>query len=261
MSACTLVLSQIHHTRHGTPSHFLRRKGLSIWIDLDDLDTANGQSTLFSVDRFNLLSFAQRDYGPNYRHSKPVESLAGYARRLAGELCPDVVIASVHLLTFPRVLGVAFNPVSVYVLRDGDGRDALLIYEVHNTFGDLHSYAGVPNYDGAVLHATKLFHVSPFFPMDGEYRLMIRGGGADGPVRLLMRYLSNGSARLTATLRGSPERMTTLGIVKSLCKTGQWPLRPLMSIHFEAVKLWIKKVPFYRRPEPPAAWSEARSGK
>jgi DUF1365 family protein len=261
MSACTLVPSQIHHTRHGTPSHFLRRKGLSIWIDLDDLDTANGQSTLFSVDRFNLLSFAQRDYGPNYLHSKPVESLAGYARRLAGELCPDVVIASVHLLTFPRVLGVAFNPVSVYVLRDGDGRDALLIYEVHNTFGDLHSYAGVPNHDGAVLHATKLFHVSPFFPMDGEYRLMIRGGGADGPVRLLMRYLSNGSARLTATLRGSPERMTTWGIVKSLCKTGQWPLRPLMSIHFEAVKLWIKKVPFYRRPEPPAAWSEARSGK
>ena len=261
MSACTLVPSQIHHTRHGTPSHFLRRKGLSIWIDLDDLDTANGQSTLFSVDRFNLLSFAQRDYGPNYRHSKPVESLAGYARRLAGELCPDVVIASVHLLTFPRVLGVAFNPVSVYVLRDGDGRDALLIYEVHNTFGDLHSYAGVPNHDGAVLHATKLFHVSPFFPIDGEYRLMIRGGGADGPVRLLMRYLSNGSARLTATLRGSPERMTTWGIVKSLCKTGQWPLRPLISIHFEAVKLWIKKVPFYRRPEPPAAWSEARSGK
>ena len=76
---------------------------------------------------------------------------------------------------------------------------------------------GVPNHDGAVLHATKLFHVSPFFPMDGEYRLMIRGGGADGPVRLLMRYLSNGSARLTATSRVT-ERMTTWGILKSLCK-------------------------------------------
>ena len=261
MSACTLVPSQIHHTRHGTPSHFLRRKGLSIWIDLDDLDTANKQSTLFSVDRFNLLSFAQRDYGPNHGHRRSIEPLAGYARRLAGELCPDVLIASVHLLTFPRILGVAFNPVSVYVLRDRDGQNALLIYEVHNTFGDLHSYAGVPNHDGAVLHATKLFHVSPFFPIDGEYRLMIRGGGTDGPVRLLMRYLTNGSARLTATLRGSPERMTTWGIVKTLCKTGQWPLRPLMSIHFEAVKLWIKKVPFYRRPEPPAAWSEARSSK
>ena len=162
---------------------------------------------MFSVDRFNLLSFAQRDYGPNYRHRKPVEPLACYARRLAGELCPDVVIASVHLLTFPRVLGVAFNPVSVYVLRDGDGRDALLIYEVHNTFGDLHSYAGC-QHNGAVLHATKLFHVSPFFPMDGEYRLMIRGGGADRPVRLLMRYLSNGSAADSNAPR-KPERMTT----------------------------------------------------
>ena len=261
MPACALVLSQIHHTRHGTPSHFLRRKGLSIWIDLDDLNAANRQSILFSVDRFNLLSFAQRDYGPNYQHHTPVEPLADYARRLAAELCPDIAIASVYLLTFPRILGVVFNPVSVYVLRDGDGRDALLIYEVHNTFGDVHSYAGRPGHDGAVLQATKLFHVSPFFPMDGEYRLMIRAGDSDAPVRLLMRYLNNGSARLTATLRGLPEQMTTWGIVKGLCKTGQWPLRPLMSIHFEAVKLWIKKVPFHRRPEPPAPWSEARSGK
>jgi len=261
MSACNLVLSQIHHTRHGPPSHFLRRKGLSIWVDLDDLESANRQSLLFSVDRFNLLSFVQRDYGPNYRCQTPFEPLATYARRLAREICPGVPVASVHLLTFPRILGVAFNPVSAYLLRDSNGRDALVIYEVHNTFGDLHSYAGVPSHDGAVLHATKLFHVSPFFPVDGEYRLRIRVGDTHAKVRLLMRYLQNGSAQLTATLRGSQEPMTTWGIVRSLFKAGQWPLRPLMSIHFEAVKLWIKKVPFYRRPEPPVAWSKAKSGK
>ena len=169
-------------------------------------------------------------------------------------------IATVHLLTFPRILGVVFNPVSVYLMRDEHGRDALVIYEVHNTFGDLHSYAGVPAHDGALLQAAKLFHVSPFFPVEGEYRLRIRAGDPHAPVRLLIRYLSKGTAQLTATLRGSPEPMTTWSIVSSLFKTGQWPLRPLVSIHFEAVKLWIKKVPFYRRPDPPAAWSKARSG-
>ncbi len=260
MPACALVPSQIHHTRHGPPSHFLRRKGLSIWIDLDDLEAASRQSLLFSVDRFNLLAFSQRDYGPNYRCHTPVEPLAAYARRLAKELCPNVCIASVHLLTFPRILGVAFNPVSAYLLRDSLGRDAMVIYEVHNTFGDIHSYAGVPARDGSLLHAVKLLHVSPFFPVDGEYRLRIRAGNAPAPVRLLMRYMLNGTVQLTATLRGSPEPMTTWGIVRGLFKTGQWPLRPFMSIHFEAVKLWIKKVPFYRRPQPPAAWSKANSG-
>ena len=72
MSSCQLVRSKIDHTRHGTPSHFLSRRGLSIWIDLDRLDEAAAQSALFSVDGFNLLSFRQADYGPNFRSNGPL---------------------------------------------------------------------------------------------------------------------------------------------------------------------------------------------
>ena len=72
MSSCQLVRSKIDHTRHGTPSHFLSRRGLSIWIDLDRLDEAAAQSALFSVDGFNLLSFRQADYGPNFRSNRPL---------------------------------------------------------------------------------------------------------------------------------------------------------------------------------------------
>ena len=64
MSSCQLVRSKIDHTRHGTPSHFLSRRGLSIWIDLDRLDEAAAQSALSSVDGFNLLSFGRRITGP-----------------------------------------------------------------------------------------------------------------------------------------------------------------------------------------------------
>ena len=97
---------------------------------------------LFSVDRFNLLSLRQSDYGPNFRNKDSHVQLATYAREMAAKICPDHVIDKVLLLTFPRILGVAFNPVSIYLLRDGKGRDLMYIYEVRNTFGDMHSYVG-----------------------------------------------------------------------------------------------------------------------
>ena len=76
MAACDLMISDIHHTRHGQPSHFLARRGLSVWIDLDQLAQANRQSHFFSVGQFNVMSFFESDYGPNFGHKKPVTSLS-----------------------------------------------------------------------------------------------------------------------------------------------------------------------------------------
>ena len=258
MTACQLVRSRIDHTRHGTPSHFLSRKGLSIWIDLDRLAEADSQSSVFSVDSFNLLSFRQSDYGPNFRHRGKVTPLADYARGQARHVCPDLEIASVHLLTFPRILGLAFNPVSIYVLRDHAGRDVMYIYEVRNTFGDMHAYIGRVDSGQAILQAEKIFHVSPFFPVSGDYRLRFVAPGGTSSVQVLMRYTDGGHPRLTATLRGEREQLTNLGVFKALAATGQWPLRPLVSIHVEAARLWWKRVRFHRRPDPPGPWSRAR---
>ena len=335
MPACHIVPSTIIHTRHGAPSHVLRRRGLSLWVDLDRLDEAGRQARLFSVDRFNLLSLYQRDYGPNFRrrggagargsgtdgmggamgtvkeggamgvgtdgtggngagtdgigengygkegagergagtdgtgerggagngasdNDGPV-GLGDYARRLAGRICPDKKIASVHLLTFPRILGLVFNPVSIYVLRDGRGRDAVYIYEVRNTFGDMHSYVGPAGGDGAVLEADKILHVSPFFDTDGGYRLMFRNCGSTGELRVLMRYVRDGAPRLTATLRGRCEPLGDSAVIRGLVATRQWPLRPLVSIHFEALRLWLKGVVYKKRPQPPGPVSQARA--
>ena len=325
MPACHIVPSTIIHTRHGAPSHVLRRRGLSLWVDLDRLDEAGRQARLFSVDRFNLLSLYQRDYGPNFRrrggagargsgedgigamgavkegagargvgtdgtgengagtdgigengagkdgtgerggagngasdNDGPV-GLGDYARRLAGRICPDKKIASVHLLTFPRILGLVFNPVSIYVLRDGRGRDAVYIYEVRNTFGDMHSYVGPAGGDGAVLEADKILHVSPFFDTDGGYRLMFRNCGSTGELRVLMRYVRDGAPRLTATLRGRCEPLGDGAVIRGLVATRQWPLRPLVSIHFEALRLWLKGVVYKKRPQPPGPVSQARA--
>ena len=166
MSACDLVVSDIVHTRHGGEnhpvSHVLRRPGLSIWIDLDRLQEANRQSPFFSVDRFNLLGFHQADYGPNFKSKVALVQLADYVRQIAGEVIPEKNVETLHLLTFPRILGAVFNPLSVYVAGDASGRDILYIYEVRNTFGDMHAYIGAPTPNHATLEAEKILHVSPF---------------------------------------------------------------------------------------------------
>ena len=258
MAACDLMISDIHHTRHGQPSHFLARRGLSIWIDLDQLADANRQSRFFSVGQFNVMSFFESDYGPNFGHKKPVTSLSAYVRDMASKILPRAHVAHVRLLTFPRIMGVSFNPLSVYVAQNDLGVDILYIYEVRNTFGDMHAYIGTPVDGHSILEAQKIFHVSPFFPVSGRYRLHIRHDQAQ--IKLVMRYLIGTKPALTATMRGGVAPLSNRSLWAGLWRTGQWPLRPLLSIHVEAAKLWMKKLQFYKRPAPPASpWSQARN--
>ena len=258
MAACDLMISDIHHTRHGQPSHFLARRGLSIWIDLDQLADANRQSHFFSVGQFNVMSFFESDYGPNFGHKKPVTSLSAYVRDMASKILPHAHVAHVRLLTFPRIMGFSFNPLSVYVAQNDLGMDILYIYEVRNTFGDMHAYIGTPVDGHSILEAQKIFHVSPFFPVSGRYRLHIRHDQAQ--IKLVMRYLIGTKPALTATMRGGVAPLSNRSLWAGLWRTSQWPLRPLLSIHVEAAKLWMKKLQFYKRPAPPASpWSQARN--
>ena len=138
------------------------------------------------------------------------------------------------------------------------GVDILYIYEVRNTFGDMHAYIGTPVGGCSILEAQKIFHVSQIFPVSGTYRLHVSHDQAQ--IKLVMRYLIGTKPALTATMRGGLAPLNSRSLWTGLWRTGQWPLRPLVSIHVEAVKLWIKKLQFYKRPAPPASpWSRARN--
>lgn len=250
-----LVLSEINHTRHAPRPHFLSRPGLSLLIDLDQLDDAHGQSSFFSVNRFNLLSFYEHDYGCFHKAAhndnlKNASNLADYVRLLANQYGLKQKLSRIDLLTFPRIFGVSFNPISVYHGYNAKDELCILVYEVHNTFGDIHSYVAlIDNKQHNQLHACKkLMHVSPFFDLEGDYLLSVRQ--RDDRYSLLIRYDKDGKAALTATLRGYVKPLTTATLVKALISQRQWPLRPWFAIHFEAVKLFVKKLRFFSRPEP-----------
>ena len=116
--ACALVFSEIIHTRHGHPAHHLRKAGFSILIDLDRLDEADKASPFFSVNKFNVVSFHEADFGPNHKSQRknnaPKTKLAEHIRELASRYMKADEIAKIEMLAFPRILGLSFNPITIY---------------------------------------------------------------------------------------------------------------------------------------------------
>ncbi|MDP7375358.1 MAG: DUF1365 family protein, partial [Alphaproteobacteria bacterium] len=135
---CALVFSEIIHTRHGHPAHHLQKAGFSILIDLDRLDEAHNASWFFSVNKFNIVSFHETDFGPNHKSQRkanePKIKLSDHIRGLASQYIKADEITKIEMLAFPRILGLSFNPITVYRCLDHNGQNCFNVYEVHNTF-------------------------------------------------------------------------------------------------------------------------------
>jgi uncharacterized protein len=209
-------------------------------------------------DRFNLLSFMTRDYGP-----RDGSDLGVWMRGLLQREGITQADGEIVLQTFPRVLGYVFNPISIWYCFDRAGGLRAALCEVNNTFGERHNYL-VAHPDQRViaandwLTAQKVFHVSPFCEVTGHYRF--RFEQHDGRAFAQIDYhddapfASPDESRLIATtVHGRPEAISARRtLIAFLC-------HPLMTfgvvarIHWQALKLWLKRVPFVSKPAPPAA--------
>ncbi|MBA4175869.1 MAG: DUF1365 domain-containing protein [Leptothrix sp. (in: Bacteria)] len=196
-------------------------------------------------NRRGLLSFHDRDHGDGR-----ADALGWLEDLLAAEGVADAD-GEVWLHTSPRVLGFVFNPVSFWYCHRADGTLAAIVAEVNNTFGERHCYllAGAGLAWGRELRARKVFHVSPFCAVQGSYRfrfmrtasrLVARIDHDDAEGALLQTSVSGELQPLTpasarAAFFGAP--LMTLGVVAR--------------IHWQALRLWLKRVPFHGKPAPP----------
>jgi hypothetical protein len=242
-----LYPGHVMHMRLRPFGHRFRYRVFALLLDIDRLEETLKPLRLLRLDRFGLMAFCRRDHGP--RDGSALRPWVEGLLAQAGEPRP----ARVRLLSFPRILGYAFNPLSVYYCEDAEGRLRSVIYEVKNTFGDQHPYVlpAEPGPDGAVRHGqSKDFFVSPFIGMDQTYAFTLRPPGA----RLSLKIRQGDAAGpwLIATQNGARRPLTDEGLLR------QWLSHPLMSlkvivaIHWQALRLWLKGARFhpYRGPYP-----------
>jgi DUF1365 family protein len=225
-------------------------------VDVEELAVPQKTSTrpwCLSLDRFNLFSVHQKDYldkGSEDLKSQITTALAGVD---IGE-----VPARVMLLTMPRVLGYAFNPINIFYCLDVDDSIMAILYEVNNTFGERHSYAfqigqGQPGPSKQLSphQADKNFHVSPFFPVEGKYRF--RQSPPDDTLALSISYRDRDDRPLlSATLSGKRAKLTARTLAGLFFRIPFMTLKVTSAIHLQAVRLRMKGLVFWHKPSPPS---------
>jgi len=234
--------------RRMQPHHRLRYRVFSLLVDLDALPALDRGLRLFSHNRFNLLSFHDRDHG---RCDGSAPRAWVDAALAAHGIAPAARIA---LLCFPRLLGYVFNPLSIFFCYAPSGALRAILYEVRNTFGDKHGYLieVPPGHAGdAPIHqaCAKSFHVSPFLPVAGEYRFRVRP--PDARLSIQIRHLIDGAEVLLATHTGRRAALTDRAILRQVIRHPLMTVKVFAGIHWEALFLWLKRARYHPRPEPP----------
>ena len=245
-AAAALYFGNVMHARLKPIGHRFSYRVMSLLVDLDRLDAADRQSRLFGVNRAALYSFNEADHG-----ERDGSALRIYAQRCAAERGIDLTGGRVLLLCYPRLLGYAFNPLSAYFCHRADGELALMIYEVRNTFGDIHAYVlpvkpGESSDAGVRQAQEKLFYVSPFIEMAMRYHFRVSPPGDSVKLRIL--ETDRDGPLLAATFNGRRRALTTAALLRSFCSLPLVTLKIVAAIHWEALRLWLKGVRPVLRP-------------
>ena len=254
----SLYVGHVMHARSRPVAHRFRYHVFSLLIDLDRLDEADALSPLFGVNRRNLVSFHERDHG-----RRDGTALSVQARELARLAGVEGEISKVTLLCYPRVLGYAFNPLSVYYVFDQAGEPSCILYEVHNTFFERHTYVAkvAPGeLDATGLRQTrdKLLYVSPFLGMAMRYEFFLKT-----PAQSLFLRIGERDERgmtLLATFAAARRRLSTRALLACCLGVPMLGLKVIGAIHVEAARLWLKGLRPLPRPAPPARASFATMG-
>lgn len=248
-AAAALYVGDVMHARLKPMGHRFNYRVMSLLIDLDQLGEADRLTPLFGVNRRALYSFQEKDHG-----RRDGTSLRAYVQTCADAHGVDLTGGRVLLLSYPRLFGYTFNPLSVYFCYAATGALALIIYEVRNTFGDIHPYV-LPVRPGEVSPAgirqqqDKLFYVSPFIDMAMRYHFRLVPPGPT--VRLRILETDAEGPVLAATFSGRRQPLSTAALLRSLVALPLMTLKVIAAIHWEALRLWVKGARLV--PRPPSA--------
>ena len=245
-----LGLGQVRHTRLRPQRHGFAYPSYFLMLPLRRLQTEGAAADL-ALNRPAPLSFYDADHGDG-RGPDQGGALAWITELLTREGVAHAD-GEIWLQTFPRVWGYTFKPVSFWYCHRADGGLAAIVAEVHNTFGERHCYLlDAPRY-GHTLQASKVFHVSPFCTVEGQYRFRFMRTVHQGQERVVARvdHDDAAGALIETSWSGTLQPATHAALRQALWRHPLMTWGVVLRIHWHAFLLWRKKVPFWRKPAPP----------
>jgi DUF1365 family protein len=213
-------------------------------FDLDELDKLKKETSLFSRNSFNLISFYDGDH-IHLGHSTTKENIAEYLK----ENHIDEKIVKIELVTNPRILGYTFNPVSFYFIETETSPYVLI--EIGNTFGEQKPYLLNPECkkgDEWIFTTKKYFYISPFASVENIMTFRIRRSEKSLSITI-DDYNKEGNLEIKTIYQGNEQEWSDLTILKNILLFPFITLRIILSIHYHALRLYLKNIPYFKKSD------------
>ena len=246
----SLYFGEVVHVRHRPKQHILRYRVFSALINISELKASKIPKWLFAINKWAIFSIWEKDFGKreidqqtNGTLSENIEGILNKA-----DICEKM--SKIELLCYPRIFGFVFNPLSVYFCYSEADDLRAIIYEVANTFGERHHYviAKTNSENQKIEHVCqKVFYVSPFIPMDCQYKFNIIAPNKD--VAIKISETDQDGPLLYAAFHGKRQEFSTRTLILALFKYPLMTLKVVMAIHLEAIKLLMKGAPIFKHSD------------
>ena len=237
-----IYIGKVIHKRFKPKEHYFKYKVFSLLLDLNELKAIEKKISFFSYNKFNLISFYDRDHG-----NRDGSCLKEWVKKNLENTGIQNKEIKIKLLCYPRIFGYVFNPLSIFFVYDKNYNLEAILYEVKNTFGEQHTYIFKTNPEGELVNNSclKKFFVSPFMDLSSKYFFRIIY--PKNKLSVVIDQRDNEGKLLFASQDGIRVNLSSKTLLFSYLKHPFMTFKIIMAIHFEALRLWIKGIKIVKK--------------
>ena len=237
-----IYIGSVIHKRFKPKKHFFKYNVFSLFLDLDEINELDQKILFFSYNKFNILSFFDKDHG--YRDGS---SIKNWLINVLQKKNISTINIKIKILCYPRIFGYVFNPLSIFFIYDADSNPIAILYEVKNTFGEQHTYVFKIDIKNKQIlnNCKKKFYVSPFMDLESKYffKVLI----PNERLSVIIDQRDKEGKLLFASQDGERVKLSSKNLLKSYLKHPLMTLKIISAIHYEALKLWMKGIKLVKK--------------